>query len=118
MAQRRVLVGAMVILVTCKFVYAENWSPNPAEIEKVEKELVLPNGSWPIDAYTRYYFYKLSGKRRILGAVFLYGGEAGGIKIVHEADAPHILDGGCSIVNLEYDTDEQKTISISCNGEA
>ena len=97
---------------------AESWSPDTALVAKVEKELVLPRSSKPLKEYKRYYFGILSGKERILGAVFVYKeGEAGAL-IVKEAEAPQILDGGCGVIHLKYDVDGQKVISLFCNGEA
>ena len=98
--------------------YAESWSPDAALVAKVERELVLPQNAKRLGEYKKYYFGVLSGKERILGAVFVYKeGEAGAL-IVKEAEAPHILDGGCGVINLKYDVDGQKVISLFCNGEA
>jgi hypothetical protein len=99
--------------------HAENWTPDPALIQRIEKQLVLPPGTKPLEAYTRYYWGTASGERRILGGTFLYRfGEAAGVRNGSEADVPQIMDGGCAVVHLEYDIQDGRTVSIFCNGEA
>jgi hypothetical protein len=111
--------AAVAILAASGSVHAQNWSPDPALIQRIEKQLVLPPGSKLLEAYTRYYFGTSSGERQILGGTFLHESrEAGGVKIVNQADAPLIFDGGCTVVHLKYDIQDDKTVSIFCNGEA
>jgi hypothetical protein len=113
------LAVALTSFAACNSGHAENWTPDPALIQRIEKQLVLPPGTKPLEAYTRYYWGTASGERRILGGTFLYRfGEAAGVRNGSEADVPQIKDGGCAVVHLEYDIQDGRTVSIFCNGEA
>jgi hypothetical protein len=117
MRQAVILAGAAALLASVNTANAENWSPDPVLISNVEKGLVLPKGANPMVEYNRYYFGTFSGGKRILSAVFLREKGPGSVKIIKEAEAPQVLDGGCSVIHLKYDADSKKIISLFCNGD-
>jgi len=41
-----------------------------------------------------------------------------GVRILTEPRLPVIFDGGCAIVNVVYDVDIARVISVMCNGRA
>ena len=82
----------------------------------VEAHITLPAGSRPIGAYGRYYYGWFKHGHRMLVGVFVLDATPAGVHIVTSAQAPMVLDGGCSVVNLTYDPARKKVTSLFCNG--
>ncbi len=82
----------------------------------------MPAGARPIASYSRYYAGAQKDGRPIVHGTFVLDGllkrPAAPINIVEEQDMPVILDGGCAIVNLQFDVQSKQVLSIFCNGEA
>lgn len=96
---------------------AATWTPTPALIAEVEAHLVLPDGAGPLDQYGRYYYGDVKHGRRVLVGEFVQVSDPG-VHIVAPTQAPRILDGGCSVINLVYDMAEKKVTPLFCNGSA
>ena len=87
----------------------------------------MPAGARAVAAYLRFYTGDRKDGRPVVRGTFVLQGlwdhllqrpAAAPINIVEKADMPIILDGGCAVVNLEFDTQRKQIVSISCNGNA
>lgn len=84
----------------------------------MEGLIAMPRGASAVNSYRRYYSGTTVGNSKIVTGTFVAQGEVGGIKIVKMKDQPQIFDGGCSVVNLKYEIDLKRVVSIFCNGSA
>lgn len=113
----RLGTALLLLLVSgCATAGEAAWTPSPALVAKVEANLILPAGSQPIGSYGRYYYGRLEHGRRVLVGEFVLEDSSPGVHIIAPADAPRVLDGGCSVVNLVYDPAHKKVTSLFCNG--
>jgi hypothetical protein len=106
------------------------WTPDAATISKLESNIKpgdipkLGSGHRPIvTEYARYYAPYMAGDHRMIrGELVRPMGsnmKPAGIYVVDsEKDFPLIFDGGCSIVNLVYDVETARLVSLKCNGYA
>ena len=83
-------------------------------IELIEARVVLPKGSRPLREYTRHYAYSPDGK--VVGR-FVSGADETKWLADHR-DLPLILDGGCSILTIEFDPATLRFDKVACNGVA
>jgi len=79
----------------------------------IEARVVMPKEAGPLNSYRRFY-YRKGGK--VVG-VYVAGEKPGREWIARRVDAPLIMDGGCSVVNVHFDT-SSKEIQAFCNGVA
>lgn len=94
------------------------WTPSSAQVAEVESHLMLPQGNQPIASYARFYYGRVEHGHRELVGVFVLEAAPAGVHIVTQAQAPRVLDGGCSVINLTYDPTQKKVTSLFCNGDA
>lgn len=102
--------------VSCAEREPPSWEPTRQLIKSVESSLILPQGMYPLSSYIRYYAGEVADQKRLVRGVFLYQKTFGKVEIVESGRLPHILDGGCGVVDLIYSVDERRVISISCQG--
>ncbi len=107
------LLVLSAVLAGCSAAEPRGERPARAEVEKVERMLVMPAGAATIQAYRRVYWLD-DGK--IIG-LFTRWGEPG-VEIVDADQAPGVDDGGCDVVNVVYERSEGRVLEVSCNGEA
>ena len=96
----------------------DGWTPSTPLIKQVESHLKLPDGSKPLPAYARYYYGTLEHGHRVLVGEFVSGQTPPGVHVVKPGHMPKILDGGCSVINLRYDTEKKVVIALFCDGVA
>jgi hypothetical protein len=126
---KRTLLGVIALFPCGGAALADSWTPDAATIAKFEAAIHIPdwgrsdaypNGHVPmVSEYARYYAGDNSNGRRIVFAelVVLAPGAPSGTHLVATiADFPQISDGGCTVVNLIYDVDQDKVIGLRCNG--
>jgi hypothetical protein len=94
------------------------WVPTANDIKELEGKVQMPKGAAPLNTFTREYAGRIErGHRLIVG---LYSGSGG--KIVIDKSPAELddttLDGGCGIVNVEYDLTIHRVVDIRCHGEA
>lgn len=107
----------LLLLVSgCATASEGTWTPSSELVAKVEAHLTLPAGSQPIGSYGRYYYGRFEQGRRVLVGEFVLEDSSPGVHIIAPANAPKVLDGGCSVVNLVYDPTHEKIVSFFCNG--
>ncbi len=87
-----------------------------ATIAAVESTISLPKGAARLHEYARYYSEGVGASTRLLGVYILNG--SNDVHIVPFEELPKVLDGGCSVIRLEYDIETKQVIYISCNGVA
>jgi hypothetical protein len=94
------------------------WVPTANDIKELEGKVQMPKGAAPLNTFTREYAGRIEhGHRLIVG---LYSGSGGRI-IIDKSPAElsdTTLDGGCGIVNVEYDLTIHRIVDIRCHGEA
>ena len=81
---------------------AQGWSPDRKTIVDLEHSIRLPLGAKPIGKYSRYYTGVIRNGSRQIRGVFTIG-KSESVIVDSEASLPGTLDGGCDIVNNEYD---------------
>jgi hypothetical protein len=130
---KNTMLGVIVLCACAGAASADPWTPDAATIAKFEAAIHIPdwgrstefpNGHVPaVSEYARYYAGDISpngsGGRRIVFAelVVLGPGVQPGTHLVSTiAGFPQISDGGCTVVNLIYDVDQDKVIGLRCNG--
>ena len=107
------------------------WTPDAASIQRLEAS--IHPGDYPkwgyagsppnLAGYSRYYAgYKRDGHRMLAGEfveLTIEGEKPAGIHIVATPkNFPVIYDGGCSVINVLYDVDAARLVSLTCNGRA
>jgi hypothetical protein len=90
---------------------------------KIEKHLIAKHSDIDLNRYARFYVHDNFVS---VSAVYLFAnpgyepsqGEVGHVYWVSTNELPDIMDGGCSVINLKYNTITDKLVSVFCNGDA
>ncbi len=93
------------------------WTPDRKVIEEIEHTVSLPAEAKPIVQYSRYYAGAVRHGVRVVVGTWITGLDVSRI-VPSGADLPVIYDGGCGIVNIEYDVKGHRFIKVYCNGVA
>lgn len=97
---------------------AESAAEQAAIMDRIEREVRLPDGAGPLAAYGRYYAWQ-DRDDGISKVVAVYQREPDGARHwVPETRLPLVMDGGCDIVSLSYDVAAERIEYVSCDGEA
>src|SRR3982074_2931513 len=112
-----VLLSALAVF-QCGQAADSPWVPTANDIKELEGKVQMPKGAAPLNTFTREYAGRIErGHRLIVG---VYSGSGG--KIVIDKSPAELndttLDGGCGIVNVEYDLTIHRVVDIRCHGEA
>jgi hypothetical protein len=94
------------------------WVPTVNDIKELEGKVQMPKGAAPLSTFTREYAGRIDHGHRVI--VGLYSGSGGRI-VIDKSPADlndSTLDGGCGIVNIEYDITIHRVVDIRCHGEA
>jgi len=97
-------------------------SSDAALAESIEKQMSAQYPDFDLRHYIRLYARDDVG----VGGVYLHenvGGlpskwKGGKSYWVAPSEVPHVLDGGCAVINLRYDVPGKALASVSCNGDA
>jgi hypothetical protein len=119
-------VGAAILAAAPLASMAEgsgDWTPTPAQIADIERHINL-NGldvDGPINSFQRYYTGLTRDGRRFIFAEYLglmkMPRPEGSIHIVSYREMPAIADGGCGVINFDFDPDTRKLSTPYCNFE-
>src|SRR5260221_8208949 len=112
----RALVGLVLMIASVGLPgYAEtppNY-PNPAQVARVERVVVLPRGASPLGRYARYYSLETVDGRAVIVGYYLLGEAEPGI---HYGNSPvTVMDGGCGVVTVVFDLRSNTVSSAYCN---
>jgi hypothetical protein len=89
-----------------------------AIMDRIEREVRLPEGADPLGAYLRYYALHQDGHGTRVVIGYYVRSTSPGRRWVDETEQPMIDDGGCSIVQVVYDLATQSIQNAYCNGVA
>lgn len=91
-----------------------------AIMERIEREVRLPEGAGALASYARYYAWQQrdDGVRKVIAVYVNVTGESPGRYWVAENALPVIMDGGCGIISLSYDVAAGRIEHVACNGLA
>jgi hypothetical protein len=110
-------IVALLAATSVRATEAPTWSPSEDDISKMEPKLRLPANSYDLSLYARYYSgVILSGHHIIKGYLVKGFNIIPGKYLGRTHDI--VMDGGCSVVKLDYDADDGRTVGIFCNGRA
>jgi hypothetical protein len=112
-----VLLSALTIFLSGQAM-GSPWVPTANDIKELESKIQMPKGTAPLDTFTREYAGRIEHGHRVI--VGLYSGSGGRIVIDKWPGelSDTTLDGGCGIVNVEYDLTTHRVIDVRCHGEA
>ncbi len=112
------LVGARAFMTNSNSESSVIPSEKMQNITRIEATLKMPTGTRPLVSYVRYYANVVEGNRRYVNATYVYDGTSGRIVVVDVDKLPRIFDGGCDVIELRYDLDQEKFIFVRCGGVA
>ena len=95
----------------------KSWLPTVAVVAELEHGLSLPERAYALTKYTRYYTGVIRDGHRVVRGVFI-GGASKVVIVESERGLPGVMDGGCYVVNIDYDVEAHKVLQIFCNGYA
>ena len=111
------LIGAITAFVSVQAL-SFPWVPTTNDIAELEGKVQMPKGAASLSTFTREYAGHIEhGHRLIVG---LYSGSGGNV-VIHklpEELKDTTLDGGCGVVNVEYDLKLHRIVYVRCHGEA
>ena len=91
-----------------------------AIMDRIERDVRLPEGAGPLASYARYYAWQERGDgvHKVIAVYVRLDNHAPGRRWATETEFPLILDGGCGMITLSYHVTEQRIEHVTCNGEA
>jgi len=95
---------------------SQSWSPSKADVAQLETQLKLPAGADPISSYARFYTGQIVGGRRIMLGQYLEEPARFAPGIYLKSSGIETRDGGCTVVYLQYDVEEERVVRILCGG--
>lgn len=86
-------------------------------VKALEQQVRLPKDASPLSDYTRYYTLTADG---MLVGVYVKDFDGGDRQahLVSKSEMPIFFDGGCHVINVQYDPDANKVLHVFCNGVA
>ena len=93
------------------------WTPHRTLIARFEARFVMPQGADRLAAYQRDYAGTVQNGRRVVLGLLTRGGRPG-VRIISIHDLPEIEDGGCALIDVEYDVAADRLTPLRCHGMA
>ena len=98
-------------------------TPDGVTSTEIERQFAAAHPDVPLDRVARFYARERDGSIR---AIYLFAnegydpieGKAGQSTWTSPDDLPLVFDGGCSVINVNYDPVNRKLKSVYCNGVA
>ena len=102
------------------------WKPGSKLVAHVDGLALtgkLPAEFGPLSAYSRFYWgEKRDGRKFIKGVLVdphwsqkMRGWAPGSVRVGPRKQAPAVGDGGCTVVNVEFDVKADKLLAEDCN---
>lgn len=116
----RLTLGLSLLMMVCEpaFSVGQEFVPSQGEITSLEKAIRLPEGSKPLGQYLRFYAGKVENGKHTIVAVLKLDPSRAAIRIVDLAHLPVVFDGGCSVVDAQYEIESGSFYRVACNGVA
>jgi hypothetical protein len=117
------LAIAMIVASPCAAqTVAGEWSVTRATVAAIERHMVLPAGAdGPLESYDRYYAGVTWNGRRVIEIElvdpFNPAGPTRSAHIVPESGMPAVGDGGCGVINFDYDVARASLSEPWCNAD-
>jgi hypothetical protein len=112
-------LAALLVTMCWEALPAEpGYSPSLEEIASLEKAIRLPMGARPLGQYRRFYAGKQAHNGRMIVAVLVLDATKPGIDVVDPTRLPVVFDGGCSVIDIEYDVESHMFKRVTCHGDA
>jgi hypothetical protein len=113
------IIGALAFLAASGFFK----SSDSALASKIERRVIAAHPDFDFARYARFYSRDNTG---FVSGIYLfanegyepYYGKTGHSYWVSQSDLPVIDDGGCSVINVTYNSLTKTLISFTCNGDA
>ena|SRR5215212_8111119 len=106
----RLVLFGLLMLTGCVADYADD---NDRRMRMIERSITLPPGAAPVAKYRRYYAWSRDDAG-IVDAVYVLGGEPDNFWFPAD-DMPIVLDGGCTVISIEFSIATGEAISVRCN---
>jgi hypothetical protein len=94
--------------------WAADWRPGPDLVAHIEARIVMPEGAHVLGAYRRTYAGVIVNRRRFVDGRFEWS-KRPTVRIVTPERLPSISANGCGAVDLRYDVDADRLVSIACH---
>jgi len=103
----------IIILISNYTVSCSKYSPNEQKLKNMENMVGIDNFRNP-DLYDRYY----SVENGVATGIYIRSDRKNGtLRIVKKNDLPVVMDGGCSVINVEFELKSERVLSAFCNGD-
>jgi hypothetical protein len=91
-----------------------------AIMDRIEREIRLPEGAAPLATYARSYAWQQreDNVRKVVAVYENLTGAPAGRRWATGNEFPLVLDGGCGLITLSYDVAARRIEHVTCNGEA
>jgi hypothetical protein len=109
-------VSLLVMAFAPAFAADKGFVPSKREIAALEEAIRLPEGSKALDQYRRFYAGKVDGRKHMIVAVLELDPSNAAIRIVDLEHLPVVFDGGCSVVDVQYEVESGSFRSVRCHG--
>jgi hypothetical protein len=97
----------------------DGWRPDDRVLTQLESSIRLPPEAHPLPAYARYYAGTAeAGRRLVRGVLMLPIDRPASIYVVAPGALPETYDGGCGVIELEYDVASEVIVALACHGNA
>jgi len=91
--------------------------PSKAEVEAIERSVVLPREAEELEKYSRHFASVGDTTHRVIRGIYFLG-DGPGVFITAAEQLPVVFDGGCNVITVEYDALSGSLLEVSCNGDA
>jgi hypothetical protein len=113
------IIGACALIAACDF----SKSSDSVLASKIERQAIAAHPDFDVARYARFYSH---GNAGFVSGIYLfanegyepYYGKTGHSYWVSSSDLPIVDDGGCSVINVNYNSLTKTLISFTCNGDA
>jgi hypothetical protein len=116
----RLPIAVSLLVMACgpAFSADREFVPSEHEIAALENAIRLPDGSKPLGQYRRFYAGKVEDGKHMIVAIFKLDPSNAAVGIVGLAHLPVVFDGGCSVVDVQYEVESRSFLDVRCGGVA
>jgi hypothetical protein len=112
------LTTGMIVLNSCSRDAApSSHNLTRLDIRIIESKVGILPGGRSLQDYRRYYAGRSEDGKYFVVGIYIYDSKSG-VDIVSYDKLPVIFDGGCDVISVRYNFDDELVDSIKCNGVA